>query len=347
MNKSTATGWVSWRTVCLAMCITILASACRKKSPPPDTPIRLGIQNNAVTSLVAIAHGKGLFKKNGIGVELVRYPSGKLALQGLFRGEVDVATCADMPIVDHSFERQDFWVVSTIASTERGAWIIARRDHGIQVPADLRGKRIGTQQNSAVHFFLSMFLLYHVIPESDVTIRFYDAADLPEALVDGQIDAFSMRNPFIAEAREKLGAKAVEFRDSIVYRQTFNLVASRRFMSENPDRVEALLRGLLAAEKFLVAHPERARQVAVREYGSERREEILIDWRRYRFALGLDQSLLLTMEDQAQWARSHGRSDVQTIPNYLAYIYPYALRNVKPGAVNLMGYEQDSQEPRQ
>ena len=127
----------------------------------------------------------------------MKYPSGKLAFQAMLRGEVDVATVADMPLMHHGFSSDGVAVVATVATVDEGAWIVARRDRGIESPADLKGKRIGTQKNSAVHFFLGMFLLANRITADDVEVVFMEATELPGALASGGIDAFSMRNPFI------------------------------------------------------------------------------------------------------------------------------------------------------
>jgi len=85
---------------------------------------------------------------------------------------------------------QDFFIFASIANTDKGAWIIARKDLGINTELDLIGKKNGTQIFSAVHFFLSMFLLNSKISESRPNIIFEDALNLPDMLINGNIDAF-------------------------------------------------------------------------------------------------------------------------------------------------------------
>ncbi len=299
-------------------------------------PIRLGLQDNVICALPLIADHMGYFREQGLAVELVPYASGKLALQAMFDGEVAVAASADTPIVTSSLERDDFAVFATIAWTDRGAWIIARRDRGIAAPGDLRGKTIATQRNSAVHFFLSAFLARHGIPEHEVDLRFLPATELPVALAAGTIDAFSMRNPFVAQAQALLGDLAVELYDPDIYRHTFNLVTWRHTLDADAAIWECLLRALAAAEALVDRDSAAARQAVTARLGNDRAAEIAADWDRYTFTLTLDQSIFVTLEDQARWADRRDPDGNLRVPNYGRFVEPGPLRTVKPTAIKVI-----------
>lgn len=318
----------------------LLSAGCRRKgsapAPAERAGIRIGVQNNAVCALIFTARERGFFAAEGLDVALTPYPSGKLALKGMLAGEVDVATVADMPVMRHSFVRDDFAVFAAIADTDSGAWIIARRDRGIRAPEHLRGKTVATQRNSAVHFFLSMFLLRHRIPEDEVDLVFMDAVDLPGALRDGRIDAFSMRNPFIREARQYLGTNAVEMTGTDLYLQTFNIVTWKRTLKERGRDMQRLLRALLTAEGVLIEREEDAIQATVACLGADREQEVRSDWSRYRYAVRLDQSIFLTLEDQARWAIRLDPGLEPKIPNFLRFVDPGPLEAVRPEAVGVV-----------
>ncbi len=332
-------------TVGLAVLIMV-GTAVRRMRAPRRAPsgedrepveVRIGFQENTVCALMYIAANKGFFLREGVAVRMMPYPSGKLALKAMLDGEVDVATCADMPIMANSFGREDYALFGTIASTEDGAWIIARKDKDIGNPADLGGKRIATQKNSAVHFFLSAFLVKHQIAEEDVELLFMKAVDLPSALVEGEIDAFSMRNPFINAAKESLGDRAVEFFGRDVYCQTFNLVAFRSTLDGRLDDLRRVVAALAAAEQLLVKDGDAAIESAIEWIGQDRAEEIRSDWHRYEFALSLDQSLFLTLEDQARWARQKGLvPEDGATPNFGGFIDVRVMDAVKPEAVTII-----------
>lgn len=94
---------------------------------------------------------------------------------------------------------------------------MARRDRGIEEAADLRGKHIATQRGSAVHFFLHLCLVSHGLTEEDVTLSFMKGEELPAALAEGRIDAFSMREPYVSEASSLLGERVVIFGHKSIY----------------------------------------------------------------------------------------------------------------------------------
>jgi len=319
------------------LALLVIARPWLKRSEPPaELPkVRLGIQDNATCALVFIAAGEELFKQEGVDVTIRRYPSGKLALMGMLEGEVDIATVADMPVMSHSFLRNDFAVFANIAGTRAGAWIVARKDKGINTPADLRGKTIGTQKNSAVHFFLSAFLLKHAIPEDEVNILFMKAVDLAGALERGEIDAFSMRNPFIGEAKKKLGDNAIEFFEPGVYRQAFNLAAKREFLDGSLDEVCRVLHALISAEEIASGDDTEAIRIAADGMGKGREAGVSDDWSRYTYAVTLEQSIFITLEDQARWAVQQGTAPTSTIPNFLEFIDVRALETVRPQAVTV------------
>ena len=310
-------------------------AGCRQPAPVEET-LRIGVQDNTVCALVCLAQGKGYFADESLRVETVPYPSGKVALKAMLSGEVDVATAADMPIMSHSFERADYALFCTIASTDNGAWIIARRDKGIETPGDLRGKRIATQQNSAVHFFMSMFLRKHGIGEDVVEIRYLKAVDLPGALLTGDIDAFSMRNPFIETAKRALGDNAVEFFAADIYRQTFNLVAKRALIDARREALARMLKALTRAEEFVVRNSQDAMVTTAAVMGEGRLAEVEADWSRYTYQVSLDQSLFVTLEDQARWAISRLGLAADAMPNYLDYVDVTVLDAVKPSAVTVI-----------
>ncbi|NQT92217.1 MAG: ABC transporter substrate-binding protein [Lentisphaerae bacterium] len=320
-----------------AMLILGGLSCSRPTVPAPKLPrVRLGIQDNAICALAFIAAREGLYEQEGVAVELKRYPSGKLAFEDMLQDKVDVATVADMPVTIHSFQRNDFALFGTIACTPNGAWIIARKDREIAVPGDLRGKTIGTQEKSAVHFFLSGFLLKNAIPEEEVKLVFMKAVDLPGALARGEIDAFSMRNPFIDEAKKLLGENAIEFFEPSIYRQTFNLAAKRTFLAQHRGQASAILRALLSAESLAASDKTRAVESAAEAMGTGRKAEVAADWSRYTYEVRLEQSVFITLENQARWAIRQGLAPTSEVPNFTEYINVHALAAVRPQSVSVL-----------
>jgi len=56
---------------------------------------------------------------------------------------------------------------------------------------------------------------------------------------------------------------------------------------------------------------------------------------KYR-VLMLDQTILVSLEDEARWAMKERLTDKKEVPNYLDFIYVDALEQVKPETVTII-----------
>ena len=66
------------------------------------------------------------------------------------------------------------------------------------------------------------------------------------------------------------------------------------------------------------------------------REEINALWDGYIFRLSLSQYLIITLENEARWYIRGKLTEATEVPNYLDYIYPDALKVVKPEAITII-----------
>jgi NitT/TauT family transport system substrate-binding protein len=297
-------------------------------------PITIGVEQSPLLALVMIAEDQAFFSKQGTEVKIKYFASGKLALNGMFSGEDDLATPAETPIVFSSFERMDFSIVATLGSSDNEAKIVACKDREIQKPRNLRGKRIATQKASAVHFFLHSFLTKHGLSERDIKLSFKHPDELVPALANGEIDAFSMREPYVSRAK-KLLKDIVVFGEPGLCRMTRNLVAFNTFIKDRPQAVKSALQALIKSEEFAKKYPERAQRIVSTKTGI-RESDIAGLWPDLRFEVSLEQALLTSLENEARWAIRNKLADREKIPNYLNFIYLNALEGVKPKRVTII-----------
>jgi len=297
--------------------------------------VSIGAARDIINSMTWIAKEKKYFEEEGLDVTLQPYPSGKQALSGMLDNKVQVATSADVPIMSNLFKKQDFSIFGTVGMSDNEVKIIARRDAGINNPADWKGKRIATQKNSAVHFFLYRFLIYNDIAESELNISYLPLLELVPALVNGDIDAFSMREPFIQQARDQFDDNIVIFEQPGIYTKTFNLVAHDKFIRENPETIRRILRAFVRAEQFLKQNRRKSLEIIAKLHGVDK-ENLENEWDDYTFELSLYQSLLITLEAEARWVIKTGLTDKKEIPNYLNNIYINTLEELKPQAITII-----------
>jgi ABC-type nitrate/sulfonate/bicarbonate transport system substrate-binding protein len=302
---------------------------------PGNEIITIACSSVTDTALVQIAYQKGYFLQEGLDAVLQLRTHGKAALEDMLAGRSDIATVAETPVMFSIMKGQQISIIATIQSSNKNNAIIARRDFGIQTLQDLRGRKVAVTLGTTADFFFHAYLAAHGISNIDIKTVNLKPENMPDAIANGDIDAVATFNPYISLIRNKLGAKAILFSDTDIHTQTFNLVATQEYIRNNPDKIRRLLEALKKAELYVNANPSDARQIIAssREIDADITNEIWFD---SNYRLSLDQTLLLSLEDESRWAIKNRLAKTANVPNYLNFIYLDGLRSVNPKAVSIL-----------
>ncbi len=161
-------------------------------------------------ALFWIAEKQNFFSQNGLNVTSHKYDSGAGALDGVLKGEADIAVgTTEFPFTVRVLNNAR---IRTIGSISKGefTYLIGRKDRGIDEVSDLKGKRIGTTFGTIAHFYLGRFLNLNGLNIQDVTlVDLKTPAEWVNAVVDGDIDAVATAQPYANSAKDGLGANAI------------------------------------------------------------------------------------------------------------------------------------------
>lgn len=286
-------------------------------------------------SLILVAYEQAYFRENGIDITLKKYSTGGRSIDRMFNNECDVSVSAGSPIVFQSFRHPDLRVLATIGFSDNSARIVARKDRGIEKPVDLKGKKIAAQKGTSFHLFVSLFLTKHGMSTRDVDLSFTRAEELGQKEAWERFDAISLKEPYSTDAIKFLGDNAVVFEDRGLLLVTFNVVSRSSFIEKSPEVIRRLLKAIVQAEEFAKKHPEKLYELIAKthKYDKAKWDIIMSD---INLVVSLEQSLLLTLEDEARWTISEGFADKNEVPNYLDFIYLEGLQAVKPDAVTVL-----------
>ena len=318
--------------------LIISSAACNKQekgNAAPKESVTIGVASIAMSSPIIIAQEKGYFEENGLKVIIKPYPSGKKAIEGMLAGENDIATTAELPIMFQSFVRNDFNVIATFTHSYKDIKVIARKDRGIITPADLKGKRVGLIEKTGTHFFSYVYFTEHKIDPSTLKISFYAPNDLPDALKSGQVDAIVAFEPIAYQALAKIPGQAIMLPVTKLFRNTFNLAAKKDWTGQHPETLKKVIRAVDGAIEFTKKNRDES-IILIANYLKLPKEYLLSVWDDHVFQLSLDNYILTTMEDEARWAIKHEFVDARVVPNYLDFIYPDAMKAVKPDVVSIV-----------
>lgn len=291
---------------------------------------------NAYSAPFYVAQNMGFWEKEGLTVEDKYFTSGRLALDALLAGGADLITVAETPIVFAAFSGQNVGIVATISSATNDLKVLARRDKGIERPEDLRGKRIGMLFGATSEYYANLFLQAYGISFNDIQRVNLNPADMPLALVKGDIDAYVIWEPFVNNGFRKLGPeKAIRFVKKDIYTLPFNLAVRKDFAAEQPDVVVRAIRALIAADAFIRANPDVVIPLVAKKIGMD--ESMLKEiWPDYTFDVSLTMDLMSALKRQAEWAKSIELVPAtSTMPNFRDFVLPKFLLGIDPQRVSL------------
>jgi ABC-type nitrate/sulfonate/bicarbonate transport system substrate-binding protein len=287
------------------------------------------------TVLADIALVKGFFRQEGLDVTPRFHTSGKAALGDVLEGKADFATVAETPFMFAAMAGQKISIIATIQASSKVNAIVARKDKGIRSPRDLKGKRISLSAGTTADFFLDVFLADQDISRSEVTVVDLNPELVPEALVNGKIDAASAFQIYLVEAQKRLGSNGITFYNEEIYTETFNIAARQDYIRKYPARIQKLIRSLIRAEEFVAVNPGESQRL-VADFRKVDKALLNAVWEGNTFQVTLNQALIFSLEDESRWAITRELTGNDRLPDYLDYIYLDALESVKPRAVRIV-----------
>jgi ABC-type nitrate/sulfonate/bicarbonate transport system substrate-binding protein len=193
-----------------------------------------------------IAHEEGLFKKNGLDVELLHIPSSSLIIQTILAGEVAISYVDGRNTIQSNLTGSDVVLIAGV--TNRFPFTFMARPEFKRI-SDLRGKRIGvTRVGSSTHT-VTLYVLnqaglkpgdYEIVPLGEVP-------NILIALAAGRIDAGPLSSPTTIRARKAgLVDLATPAKDGPEY-VSIAVGATRAYIRANAEIVRRFMRAYAEA----------------------------------------------------------------------------------------------------
>jgi len=320
----------------LFLAIFACSSCSEKEAPVKAVNMTIAAEMSLLPATVWVAEKLGYFKDAGLNLTIREFDSGRNALESMLKDPtINMATVAQTPIVFNSFNQEDYVIIATMAHSIDDVKVLARKDHGIKTAKDLRGKKVGATLRSTGHYFLEGFLSNHHMTLKDINLYDVNAAKLKEALISGELDAITSWEPHIYNTKKVLDeSKLTLLLSPIPFRKDFFFTVNKSYAIKNKEHVSRFLTAVLKAEKYIHEHPTEAQQITAEKIHAD---PVIVKniWDSFIFEITLEQSILVGLEDEAQWAIDIGYTK-KSAPNYLDYIYIDSLHKLKHEAVNII-----------
>lgn len=312
------------------------------EAPKEQHVVRLALAKALITAPIFIALENRYFEEEGLEVVITDiFSSGIESFEAMLAGKADISTPATTPVVFSSFSRNDYEIFVTYTTTYEGIKIIARQDVLIKNASDLKNRKIGIVSGTISQLLMDIFLTYNKIAHNEVSYVQYKGKELPHALTKGEVDAISVWEPYANRALSLLGNNGIKIPSSRVYRIAINLAVMKDFAQLNQPILEKLIRGLIKATRFIESEKEEAIKILSKQF--EMTEDIVTKvMSETNYKVSLDQLLLLTMENEANWALQHKFKKPIKLPNYLNYINYKPLEAVNSDLVTIIRHKNEN-----
>jgi NitT/TauT family transport system substrate-binding protein len=146
-----------------------------------------------------IARDKGMFKQNGVDVDLIVMEDPKERFPTLMADKIQmIASTVDTALL-YLKKPNDFQYVVAIDDSNGGDGIVAIKD--IKTIADLKGKKVAVNEGSVSEFYLNVLLAKAGLKESDLNTVNMTAGDAGGAFVAKRVEAAVTWEPWLSKGK--------------------------------------------------------------------------------------------------------------------------------------------------
>lgn len=205
----------------------------------------------------------GLFRKQGLDVNLIFIPGGPTAAAAMLAGEVQAVAMAGPAVVSSNLAGSDLVMIAGMVNTFAFQIITVK---GITSPAQLKGKRIGVNRYGAAPDIAARYALRHLgIAPKDVTIlQMGEQSTRLAAMKAGQLDAAVVLPPITTMA-EKEGMNVIlDMSDLGAEYQITGLASSQSFVTQKRPSALKLMRAFVEGIHFYKTRKKESMDIIAR-----------------------------------------------------------------------------------
>ncbi len=328
------------------LALGLLVGCSNNDDNPTDlTTVQVGVTTFWGEAAFFVAQSEGFFEEEGLEVIAHPHTAGKKSLKELYQGTLDIAHVAEIPVVRalsgakpySKYKEFNLKIFTGMIYTSNSQKIIARRDHGIENPRDLRNKKVGLYYETTSEYFFDTFLLEHGIQEQQVEKVNIDISQHYMALKNGQVDAVVSWEPYASEILKKLKDNTFKLNSVLGHSTLWLGVSSETYIQQHPETIVKYLQALKKAQDYIKSHPEQTKLLVSEK--TKTSLSIIEDlWASIEYELTIGERMLFLLNEQQRWfIQEKQRIDDTTKQSDVhSAIYFEALQKVYPEGITVI-----------
>jgi NitT/TauT family transport system substrate-binding protein len=236
----------------VAILILLLGSLAFSTAVNAQEKMRMGLSSvSGLHSAVWVAEEKGLFRKNGLDVEvIVTGQGGTAGISALLANDIQMVNSAGDVLVAAGLRGGDTVMVASVVN--KGLQRLVTKPE-IKTPADLKGKRVGVTRIGAVsHSVLLMMLQRWKMNVNDVQVlQLGSSPNMLASLDKGGVEAAVLTIPSMFVAEDRGYRVLLDMADTDIYYLHTMVATTRQYIKSNRDKVLRFLRGYVEGIAFV------------------------------------------------------------------------------------------------
>jgi sulfonate transport system substrate-binding protein len=203
--------------------------------------LKIGYQKSSVT--LVLARTKNIFETKlaplGYDVTWAEFTSGPPLLEALNAGAVNFGFTGEPPPIFAQASGVPLVYVAATDPSPRAVALLKPAKSTLESVKDLAGKKVAVAKGSSAHYLLVAALANAGVPYSSVTKVFLQPADARAAFSAGDVDAWSIWDPFYAGA-QAAGAKVLTDGTGLMPNRSY-YSTRKDFAASSSDALEAAI----------------------------------------------------------------------------------------------------------
>ncbi|MGP3775790.1 ABC transporter substrate-binding protein [Streptomyces sp. SDT5-1] len=242
-----------------ALLVLLLATACGAGTTDsagtsgggsPTVRIALGV--DASYAPLYLAAQRGMFKKAGLDVRLVKVEGGPAAAQAVTAGTAQISANADSTALPQMVSNPRLRALGAFQSSGRYLKVVLRK--GIESPRQIR--TMASIQGIGL-YATHEYLRHHGIDPDTVKIRQSAPQEIPTMLQRGDIDGYILFDPWVTKGVEAGGQLSGTIGDfGVTYVQW--LLADQKWLEENQKLAGKVFKVVADADRLVTDDPHAA-----------------------------------------------------------------------------------------
>lgn len=241
-------------------------------------PVKLKAAYSSIAigqSLVWVVKEVGLFKENGLDVQLIFIGSSSTVTQAVLAGDVPIAIMSGATAISSQLAGSDLIIAASTKKDPAQAYLVAAKN--ITHSSQLKGKKLAVSRIGASSDFLLRLILKKIglVPDRDVAIVQVGASPVRmAALANGAIDGTALTFEEMLVAKKMGFNVLLDISELGIEALNSDIVTTRRFLRDSRPIVQRFIKAMAKGVQFYADNKKFAMDVIGRYTKSTDLEKI-------------------------------------------------------------------------